>query len=320
MMRARLAASLLAALVALGLTVSSASAQSTLKPMQQGTAAVRYDVDSALARATSLRRQNRRPEAAAVVRKALAMAPDRADVRALADQLEHDLHGGEALLGIDYRRWRRQLPEWREGTLAVRQNTVVGPAVGRFSHLERGALGDDKLEIEAYPAFPHGYLALGAGVAPDATLYARSSASAELFAMLAERLEGSVGYRRMNFETGVDLLGGSLSAYAGQFLLGARATKVLNDGGSSVLVSARRFFADDGEYVGVKLGTGSVPVALRTPTDFEVRFSQSVAAEARVVVRGLVVLSAEGELGREGLSVSGSSEYSAVRVGVGLRY
>ena len=310
----------LLALVALGLAAASASAQrSAPAPRQQG-APARFDVDSAMARATMLRRQNRRPEAAAVMRKALAAAPNRADVRALNDLLEHDIHGGEALLGIDYRKWRTQLPEWREGTVSLRQNTVFGPAVGRFSHLERAGLRDDRFELEAYPAFPHGYLALGGGIAPDATLYARSSASAELFGMLTDRLEGSVGYRRMNFDSGVDLLGGSVSAYAGQFLLGTRVTQVLNDGGTSVQLSGRRFLTDDGQYVGAKFATGSVPVALRTPTDFEVRFSQSVAAEARVVVRGLVVLTAEGELGREGLSGGASSEYSAVRVGVGLRY
>ena len=73
-------------------------------------------------------------------------------------------------------------------------------------------------------------------------------------------------------------------------------------------------------FFGAKLATGSVPVELRTPTDFTVRFNQSVAAEARVVVRGLLLLSAEGELGRDGLAAGGSSEYRAARVGIGVRY
>jgi hypothetical protein len=40
----------------------------------------------------------------------------------------------------------------------------------------------------------------------------------------------------------------------------------------------------------------------------------------RVFVKGLLVVSADGELGRDGLAVGGSSEYSAVRVGLGVRY
>jgi YaiO family outer membrane protein len=252
--------------------------------------------------------------------RAVAMAPERDDVRALSEQIEHDIHGGDVLVGVDYRTWRRQLPDWREASLDVRQNTVLGPLVARGARVERGPLSDERFELEAYPAFRNGYLALGAGVATSATVYARTTGSAELFGMLTDRVEGSFGYRRMNFDRGVDLLGGSVSAYAGQFLLGTRVTQVLSDGGTSVQLSARRFLGDDGQYVGVKAATGSVPVALRTPTDFEVRFSQSASVQGRFLVRGLVLFSAEGELGREGLSGGQSSPYSAIRVGIGLRY
>ena len=66
--------------------------------------------------------------------------------------------------------------------------------------------------------------------------------------------------------------------------------------------------------------TGSVPVELRTPTDFAVRFSQAVSLDAKVYVLSRLVLAAEGELGRDGLAAGGSSEYSAARIGVGIRY
>jgi len=64
----------------------------------------------------------------------------------------------------------------------------------------------------------------------------------------------------------------------------------------------------------------NVPVVLLTPTDFAVRFSQSVGAEMRVFVKDLIVLSADTELGRDGLATGGSSEYVAARVGIGVRY
>ena len=303
------------------LVTSRAAAQSTveLQALRHG-APPRFDVDSAIARASALRRQNRRAAAAEVMRQAVAADPNRSDARALYSQLQQELHGGEAVAAVLYKSWRTQLPEWREGAVALRQNTPFGAAVVRGSHLERAALSDDKVEAEAYPAFPHGYLALGGGVATHATLYAHTSASAELYASPTERLEGSFGYRRMNVSAGVDMLGGSLGTYVGNNLLGARVTHVLNEGGTSVLLSARRFLSDDGQYLGVRFATGTVPVDLRTPTDFTVRFSQSVGADVRVFIRGLVVLSVDGELGRDGLALGGSSEYSAVRVGLGVRY
>jgi len=279
-----------------------------------------FDVDSAMARASMLRRQNRKAEAERVMAQAVAAAPARADARALHDLLVHEVRGGEAMVAADVKSWREQLPEWREGTAAMRQNTGAGPLVARWSRVERGPLSDDRLEVEAYPAFPHGYLALGAGLATSSTVYAHTTGSAELFGSLTDQVEASVGYRHMQFDSGVDMVGGSLGTYLGPFLLGSRVTHVLRDGGTSMVLSARRFVGDEGASVGAKLATGSVPVELRTPTDFAVRFSQAVSLDAKVYVLSRLVLSLEGELGRDGLAAGGSSEYSAARVGVGLRY
>lgn len=316
MPRSRLAAAVLATLIATCVTAPSATAQQVV---QQATV-VRYDVDSAMARATVLRRQNRKLEAERVMARAVTLAPGRADARALHEQLRQEVRGGEAVLSVEYKQWRQQLPEWREAGISARQNAAVGPVIARLSVVDRGPLRDDRLTLEAYPAFSGGYLALAGAIATEGTVYAQSAASAELFASLTERLEGSFGYRRMNFATGVDLIGGSLGVYVGQFMLGTRATRVLNDGGSSVLLSARRFLGEEGQYVGARVATGSVPVELRTPTDFEVRFSQSAALEARAVILRRLVLTADGEIGRDGLSGGGSSQYTAARVGIGVRY
>jgi YaiO family outer membrane protein len=252
--------------------------------------------------------------------KAVAAAPARADARALHDLLAHEVRGGEAVIGADVKSWREQLPEWREGTAAIRQNTGAGPVLARWSRVERGPLSDDRLEVEAYPAFPHGYLALGAGLATEGTVYANNTASAELFGSPTDQVEASVAYRHMQFDSGVDMVGGSLGTYLGPFLFGSRVTHVLRDGGTSVVLSARRFVGDEGASVGAKLATGSVPVELRTPTDFAVRFSQAVSLDAKAYVLSRLVLAVEGELGRDGLAAGGSSEYSAARVGIGVRY
>lgn len=305
-----------AALALLGAAAASVPAQQ----VRQQAMTPAFDVDSAMARATQLRRQNRKAEAERVMAKAVAAAPTRADVRALHDLLVHEVRGGEAMLSADVKSWRRQLPEWREAMVSGRANSAAGPMVARFSRVERGPLSDERLEVEAYPAFPHGYLALGAGLASDATVYSHASASAEVYGSLTEQLEASAGYRHLQFDSGVDMVGGSLGAYVGNFLLGTRVAHVLRDGGSSLVVSVRRFVDDEGAYVGARVATGSVPVELRTPTDFTVRFNQAMALELKVRVLGPIMLGAEGELGREGLAGGGSTEYSAARLGVGFRY
>jgi YaiO family outer membrane protein len=301
------------------IAAASVSAQQTRQVRQQSVAPA-YDADSAMARATLLRRQNRKAEAERVLAKAVAAAPSRVDVRAMHDALVHEVRGGEAMLGADVKSWREQLPEWREGVASLRQNTGGGPVVARLSRVERGVLSDERLELEAYPAFPHGYLALGAGLGTSSTVYAHASASAEVYGSLTQQVEASLGYRHMQFDQGVDMVGGSLGTYVGPFLLGSRVTHVLRDGGTSVVLSARRFVGDEGASIGAKLATGSVPVELRTPTDFTVRFSQAVSLDAKVYVLRRLVLAAEGELGRDGLVSGGSAEYTAARIGIGFRY
>lgn len=306
-------------------TVATGSARAQLAEQQAlrhgpPPAPPKFDVDSAIARASELRRHNRRAAAAAVMRQAVAADPARVDARRFFDLLQQELHGGEALAAVNYKSWRTQLPEWKEGAVSLRQNTPLGAAIVRGSHLERAGVGDDQVQAEAYPAFPHGYLALGGGVATHATLYAHSTASAELYGSLTDNLEGSFGYRRMNFASAVNMVGGSLGTYLGNNLLDARVTHVDNDGGTTMLLSARHFLSDDGQFVGARFATGSGPVEFLTPTDFAVRFTQSVGAEMRVFVGGVVVLSADGEIGRDGLATGGSSGYGAVRLGLGVRY
>jgi len=305
-------------LSALALALVAAPAMSAQQVRQQSMP-LRFDVDSAMARATLLRRQNRKAEAERVMARAVKEAPSRADARALHDLLAHEVRGGEAMLGADVKSWREQLPEWREGSASWRQNTGVGPAMARMSRVERGVLSDERLEVEAYPAFRRGYLALAGGLASTSSVYAHATAAAEVYGSLTQQLEASVAYRHMQFDDGVDMVGGSLGTYLGPFLLGSRVTHVLRDGGTSVVLSARRFVGDEGASLGAKLATGSVPVELRTPTDFTVRFSQAVSLDAKVYARRLI-FAVEGELGRDGLAAGGSSEYSAARVGMGFRY
>ncbi|PYP75366.1 MAG: hypothetical protein DMD35_21550 [Gemmatimonadetes bacterium] len=228
----RLATSGRRALLLACLAFVSTSASASAQQVRQQSVTPAFDVDSAMAYATLLRRQNRKAEAERVMAKVVAVAPARADARALHDLLVHEIRGGEAMLGANVKSWREQLPEWREGSAWMRQNTGHGPVAARLSHVERGLLSDERLEVEAYPAFPHGYLALGAGLATSSTVYAHATGSAELYGSLTEQIEASLGYRHMQFDEGVDMVGGSLGTYLGAFLLGSRVTHIVRDGGT----------------------------------------------------------------------------------------
>jgi hypothetical protein len=80
-----------------------------------------FDVDSAMARAATLRRQNRKAEAERVMAKAVAAAPARADARALHDLLVHEVRRGASSCPSGARERRRcartpaPVRSWRAG-------------------------------------------------------------------------------------------------------------------------------------------------------------------------------------------------------------
>lgn len=225
----------------------------------------------------------------------------------------------EVSLGANVRDWSAPLPTWQEWQLALRQSVRSGVVIGRASRVTRGGLSDERAEVEYYPRFRGGYAALAFAYAPDATLYPQRFLSAEVFRSVTPRTEASLGYRRMDFESAVDIVTASLGRYHRAYLLTLRATHILDDGTTGVL-SARRYFSDEGTYVGAHLATGSGPVVILAPSDFESRFSRSIGLEARWVRPSGWTLGAQVGFGREGLSGGGETDFTTGMLTVGRRF
>ena len=305
MMRARRMIGL--ALVACVAATATAHAQlAEQQGLRHGAPQVqRFDVDSAIARASELRRHNRRAAAAEVMREAVAAAPERTDARRFFDLLQQELHGGEALVAVNYKSWRTQLPEWKEGAVALRQNTPLRR--GHRARLASRARGGGRRQgrgggVSRLPA-RLSRAGRRCGDARDALRALQRVGGAVWVAR--RRLEGSFGYRRMNFAIDVNMVGGSLGTYVGNNLLGARVTHVLNDGGTSVLLSARHFLSDDGQFVGVRFATGSCRWSSARRRISPYGSASRSGRRCAFFVKGLVVLSADGELGRDGLAAGG---------------
>lgn len=227
--------------------------------------------------------------------------------------------GTEVSLAANLRDWSAPLPAWEEYQLALKQATRAGDLIGRFSRVARAGLTDERVEAEFYPRFRGGYAALAIALAPDATLYPSSVVSGELFRSIAERTEASLGYRRMDYSSAVDIVTASLGRYHRAYLFTLRATHILDDGTTGHL-SARRYFSDEGTYLGAHIATGSGPVLILSPSDFESRFSRSAGVEGRWIGRTGWVLGGQLVLAREGLSGGGESGVTNVVISVGRRF
>lgn len=302
---------LLGAIVMLATMTSGARAQ----------APAREDADGMMARATVLRRLNLKARALALMDTAVVAAPGRDDVRAFRDLLEHEVHGAEATLGVNYTRWDDGRDPWREPQLAVRRNTERGPAISRLSRVARFGLTDEQIAVEGYPAFRGGYGAVGVSHGVNGTLYARTTLSAELFKTLPADFEGSAGYRWLNFPAQVSVVTGSIAKYAGAYLFGARVNDVRGGAtGTSASLSARRYLTDDGQFVGAFMTSGSVREELRTATDLDARNSRSVGAEMQLVVKSRWLLNARGEVGRDHLPAGSARSFGSLNAGAGVRF
>ena len=278
------------------------------------------DVDALVTRATILRQQNRRARAADVIEQAAMLAPHRADVRKLQDLLEFEVNGWEAMAGAGYKDWDDNRAPWREGEVSLRRNTRVGPFLMRAAQVERSGRRDEKMEFEVYPAFRSGYLALSAGFAPDATLYPRSTLSAELYKTLPADFEISGGYRRLNFtDKSVDVAIGSLGKYVGSYFVGGRVNDFPSYG-TSVTGLVRRYLSDDGQYISVFGSTGSVPELIREPGDFDVISSRSLGADAMFILGSRLVLRLNGSLGDEEWPGGRTASFTTGSLGFGVRF
>jgi YaiO family outer membrane protein len=288
------------------------------RALAQNGAAV--DVDSMVERANALRRTNRRARALDEIRRAAVLEPQRADVTQLHLLLQHEVHGSEAGAGVDYLTWSDRRPLWREHNLTVRKNTLRGPGIARVSRLARFGSIDQKIDVELYPAFPGGYGVVAFG-ASAGELYPRTMLSAELYRMLLARLEGSLGYRRLNFTNPVDLSTASLGRYVSDYLLGARAYHASGGAtGTTVSLSARRYLADDGRYVGAHASAGSIREDLTRASDADLRSSRSIGAEAHFIVRSRWLITARQSLGRDQLRAGGSATFHSTQLQLGARF
>jgi YaiO family outer membrane protein len=279
------------------------------------------DPDAILTRALELRRLNRKADALATIERAVTIAPQRSDIVWWRDLLEHEVHGWEVTIGGEYREWDETRTPWREAQFTVRRNTAFGPLAARASHAHAFGRSDQRLELEAYPAFGSGYGFVGIGYATDATLYARSSIAGELFTSFATRLEASVGYRRLNFPNEVNVFTGSLGGYYDAFFLGARVNNVTGGAtGTAGTFILRRYLSDDGQYIGLQASTGSVREQIESALDLAALSSTSIGADALFIIQSTIVLTGHATAGQEELITGNTTTFWSVNLAIGVRF
>ena len=198
----------------------------------------------------------------------------------------------EELPGDDWRQWHAALK--------------VGPVIGRVMHADRGRASDELFELEAYPRLaPKTYAYVAGAMSSDSILYPEWRVGAELYHGFGDAWEASAGYRHLAFDDDVDLFTASLGKYIGNWLLIGRGYRAEDD--ASWQASARRYFGDDGTWLGARFGTARDEIRsgadVRALTRTEAVLEGLYVSPARWTLRGRAGSNEEGflaavELGR----------------------
>jgi YaiO family outer membrane protein len=278
------------------------------------------NADLIMVHADALVALNRKPEALAEAVRALAADPLRDDARRMRRILRQELSSSEVAVAVNYDRYGDGIDPLREVALSVRRNTTFGAALVRVAHAQRFGLDDDQLELEAFPRYRSTSAYLAADYAPQATLYPHSRYAAEIFQAIPAGFEASLGFRRLNFASPTDLYTASAAYYHRSWYLGGRLYRQTGDVSHDALqVAARRYFAGDSQYVGIRAGKGATRDELRRASDLDDLASNEIAAEAMLLLHERWALHLTAGAGRQTL-LGRRVTHSSVISSLGFRF
>ena len=281
------------------------------------------DTAMLLARAKALSALQRPTEARDTLDRLLIIDPRDDAARQMRRGVRDSLRLWRVSIGASHDEFSDRRVAWREATVSLGRNTPIGSVIVRGTRAQRFGYQDNQFEFEVYPRFRPGTYAYVAGAyAPDAILFPIYRYAVDLNQSLGGGFEGSAGFRRLGFGSGVDIYVGSLSKYYGNWLFTGRTFFTPGSSGTSRSYhgSFRRYFGEAGAYAGLRYGRGGWREELRDLSDFEVLDSDVLAGEATIVLRRRLELNISGSYSREDRVERLDLRQYSLSTGLGFRF
>ena len=218
-----------------------------------------------------------------VVDSVLSSEPGNIGARALGERLDSQLRPWSAQISTTVDWFDDDRATWKETAATLGRITPIGTVLARGSYSERFGLSDTQFELEAYPRIrpgTYGYVNFGASF--DKALYPASRVGLELYQSLGGGFEGSLGWRRLDFASATNIYVGTLTKYAGNWMLTGKLYFVPAEPSDSTSYHGvvRRYFGADGtSFLGVGYSHGFSREEIRNLSDLITLDSDTVRGE-----------------------------------------
>lgn len=249
----------------------------------------------------------RNDEARVQVRAVLARDAGNPQARLVQQRLDARTRPWSAGVSYSHDAFSDARQPWAESALTLGRETPVGSIIVRASQADRFGLQDRQFDVEFYPTFRAGsYAFVGVGVGADEVLYPSSRVSIDLYQALGRGVEISGGFRQLNFAATTRIYLGTITKYAGNWMLTGKAFVVpdprLGDSWS-YHGTLRRYFGSSGKsFIGGGYSHGFSREEPRGAGDLLSVNSDTVRAEADIDLRERVRLSLSAGSSRQGQS------------------
>ena len=214
---------------------------------------------------------------------------------------------------------------WQESHVSLKRYTAPATVIASVAQARRFGLKDTQYQLEVYPKFrPGTYAYVFVGVAQDKVLYPHIRTGADLNQSIGAGFELSAGFRRLEFATVTNIYVGSISKYAGDWLLTGRMYYVPDRTGQSSKSyhgSLRHYFGSTGtSYIGARYSRGFSREEVVSINDFEVLSSNTVAADADIELGRVWRLSLQGATSRQQRVSNVSLRQTTVSASLAVRF
>lgn len=264
-------------------------------------------------------------EARVLTRGVLARDPGNTQARLVQQRLDARTRPWSARVTFARDTFDDRRDPWQETALTIGRETPVGTVLLRGSQADRFGLEDRQVDVEFYPVFRAGtYAFIGAGASESDLLYPGRRYGAELYQSLGGGFEVSAGFRQLDFAQAATLYVGSLTKYAGNWMLSVKATAAPDDElgtAWSYHGSIRRYFGAAGtSFIGIGYGHGFAREEPRGAGDLVRLDADTVRAQAEIDLAERLRLSVHGSHSRQERALSTPVRQTTAGAGLVIRF